>query len=387
MLKFIKEGWVLVLDDDDELLTEDALAKLAKYMTHENEDKLIICKFALGGRIMPHNWEHGFVMNDIPCSSVVFHSKHKDLAKYHGNYSGDYHAARNLYNNLEPIWVNEVIAGTQVASSTGSMEQRPYRPWRPRIVQQSGEQETFLSIVIPVMNQVEYTKAILLNIEETCTDVPHEVIVIDNGSTDETSEVLKVANVKILTNPTNEGMSKAWNQGLLHARGSHVAILNNDLLLPDGWAQTLLAHQEHAICPLYEQGGDPASDFVERNKKLKTAPMEITKADLPGLHPKGFAGFCFMLSREVIETVGTFDEGYRYWFGDTDYWHRMREFGFNPVQSHNVLIHHYGSKTLATCTDFDAIKSKELAHFNERWPGGLSSVLERWVEEPICQTS
>jgi glycosyltransferase involved in cell wall biosynthesis len=373
LLSAVTDGWILVLDDDDELLDPEALCKLEPHMG--DEDNMVVFKFAMGdGRgkrdfVMPKAHGKALVPNDVPCSCYIYHSKHREVGMWHGKYSGDYFAASNLAKKLNIVWVDEVLAGTQVGPSEGSTEHVKYSKWKARNIAQD-QKPTFVSIIIPVLNQVELTKAVLENIADTVT-IPYEIIVIDNASTDATADFLKHQKVTVIRNKKNYGMSVAWNQGGRKARGTHLAFLNNDLVLPDGWLDKLLEHDEHAICPSYEQGMDLREDFDKRNKALFKRTLCVEEADVPGLHPKGFAGFIFMLSREVWDRVGRFDEELLYWYGDTDMYWRMKAMGYRPVMSRNVLVHHWKNKTCDTLADFIPQREKDRKVFLGRWPDGL----------------
>ncbi|MCK9570845.1 glycosyltransferase [Candidatus Pacearchaeota archaeon] len=375
LLSAVTDGWILVLDDDDELLVPDALAKLEPYMDDFNN--MIIFKFSMGDGVgkrqfvMPKAHGKALVANDVPCSCYIYHSKHRESGMWHGKYSGDYFAASNLAEKLNIVWVDEVLAGTQVGPSEGSIESMPYSKWKARKITQNKE-EPFVSIIIPVLNQVELTKAVLENIGKTVT-MPYEVIIIDNGSTDETPAFLEHEHLKHVRNKRNMGMSVAWNHGGRKAKGTHMCFLNNDLVLADGWLEKLLEHDEHAICPSYEQGPDLRTDFEKRNTALAKKTLQVNEADIPGLHPKGFAGFIFMISREVWDRVGRFDEDLLYWYGDTDYYWRMKAMGYRPVMSRNVLIHHWKNRTCDTLEDFIPQRERDRQVFLGRWPDGLQS--------------
>ena len=76
------------------------------------------------------------------------------------------------------------------------------------------EESPVVSIVIPVFNNVRLTLECLLSIVEGGSDVPFEVIVVDNGSTDATKELLAtVPNLEHLRNEENTGFGPACNAG------------------------------------------------------------------------------------------------------------------------------------------------------------------------------
>ncbi|MEE8448458.1 MAG: glycosyltransferase, partial [Thermodesulfobacteriota bacterium] len=94
-------------------------------------------------------------------------------------------------------------------------------------------------ITIPVWNQLEYTKRCLESIRRH-TDFPHRVIVIDNGSDQETKDHLNLikrddSQLLVITNQTNRGYVKAVNQGLAASSHEFICLLNNDTVVTQGW--------------------------------------------------------------------------------------------------------------------------------------------------------
>src|SRR4051794_34555648 len=101
-----------------------------------------------------------------------------------------------------------------------------------------------ISIVMPLFNKVELTLACLRSLEETTSgEIPYEVIIIDNASSDGTPELLSQleGDVVIITNEENLGFGPACNQGASVAQGEYVLFLNNDTVLLAGWLEPLVA--------------------------------------------------------------------------------------------------------------------------------------------------
>lgn len=365
MLKAVKGGWVVVLDDDDELFGTDSLSAVEPYL--EDEGNLIVTKFLLKDRVMPSYHGKQLVMNDVPCTSIIYHSRHKMHGEWHGKYAGDYFAAANLAKKLNIVWVDKVIAGTQVGPSFGKCQNTSYRAWKPRSVKAPRKGGDLVSIIIPVHNQSKFTKKIIPNIKET-VHIPHEIIIVDDGSTDDTAEYLKTQDVTVITNSINKGVYAAWNQGCRAAKGDWFAILNNDLTLPDGWLETLLRHDQFVVCPSYQHTEKIPANWEKRNVVMSRRPPRLRETKKPGLFPSGFAGFCFMFAREVWESVGEFDEKrFRYWYGDNDFWIRVQGAGYKPLQSLNVEILHNHSQTVGTMPDFIPVREAERVRFEKKW--------------------
>ena len=102
------------------------------------------------------------------------------------------------------------------------------------------------SLIVPVWNQLEFTQQCLAALKEH-TRPAWELIVVDNGSTDGTGTYLagvrdmSTVPVTVVSNATNVGFPAAINQGLRLARGEYLVMLNNDVVVTDGWLDPLIA--------------------------------------------------------------------------------------------------------------------------------------------------
>src|SRR5580692_1088366 len=96
------------------------------------------------------------------------------------------------------------------------------------------------SVIVPCWNQLEFTRQCVTALKNH-TRPPWELIVIDNGSTDGTGAYLSgvqdaaAVAVTVIANRENRGFPAAINQGLQHARGEFLVLLNNDVVVTDAW--------------------------------------------------------------------------------------------------------------------------------------------------------
>lgn len=128
--------------------------------------------------------------------------------------------------------------------------------------------EGLVSIVVPVYNVERYVNACLLSIESQ--SYPHlEVILVDDGSTDGSSEIcLEHAALDeriVYLRKENGGLSSARNFGIRHAHGDWLAYVDSDDLLDEQYIENLLlaaamADADVAVCA-FEFIGDAASDY------------------------------------------------------------------------------------------------------------------------------
>jgi glycosyltransferase involved in cell wall biosynthesis len=101
------------------------------------------------------------------------------------------------------------------------------------------------SIIIPCWGQLEFTQQCIAALK--CHTRPSwELIVIDNGSTDQTGVYLagvrdmSAVPVTVVSNATNLDFPAAINQGLRLARGEYLVLLNNDVAVTDRWLDQLI---------------------------------------------------------------------------------------------------------------------------------------------------
>jgi glycosyltransferase involved in cell wall biosynthesis len=107
--------------------------------------------------------------------------------------------------------------------------------------------EPFLSIVIPAYNEASRIVSSLKAIQDYARgkDCPVEIIVVDDGSTDNTVEIASAeAGVRVLRNQGNRGKGFSVRHGVLEARGELILFTDADLSAPIEEAEKLLAAME-----------------------------------------------------------------------------------------------------------------------------------------------
>lgn len=237
--------------------------------------------------------------------------------------------------------------------------------------------EPFVSIVMLSWNAPEYTEACIDSIRDR-TKLPYEIIVIDNGSNAETVARLRaIPNIRVIYNAVNTGFAFGSNQGLAAARGTHVVLLNNDVVVTDGWLEPLIEVQRNH--PTVGCSA-PRSNEVAGQQRL-----DVTYRDLDGL--QAFAaqrsiehhgrwtyqaravGLCMCLNRRMVDEIGGLDTIYGLGnFEDDDYSMRIRSAGYEIAVCDDSFIHHFGSVSFrANGVDYDAAFTRNKALLSERW--------------------
>ena len=213
-----------------------------------------------------------------------------------------------------------------------------------------------VSIVIPVYNKIEYTLACLRSLAQHAGDIPFEVIVVDDGSSDATPDRLaNVGGIRALRNAQNLGFIGSCNAGAEVARGDYVLFLNNDTVVTAGWLDALVQCIETApdaglvgaklVYPdgrLQEAGGIVFDDASGWNYGRFEDPSD------PRYSFRREADYCsgaaILLRRDLFERLGRFDTRYApAYYEDTDLAFAVRAAGLKVyVEPASVVVHFEG---------------------------------------------
>jgi GT2 family glycosyltransferase len=188
-----------------------------------------------------------------------------------------------------------------------------------------------VSVLIPSWNGRSLLEDCLASLEkQTC--VPDEVVVIDNGSSDQTGEMVaeRFASVRLVRLPENVGFGRAVNHGVGACSGRILVLLNNDVVCEERF----LGHLTAALDP-----GDgvvmAAGVLLQANRpdRIDTAgiefdatllafdylhdePVSVLEGELR--HPLGPCAGAAAFDREAFESVGGFDENFFAYLEDVD---------------------------------------------------------------------
>jgi glycosyltransferase involved in cell wall biosynthesis len=176
------------------------------------------------------------------------------------------------------------------------------------------------SVVIATKDRREFLRRTLESLERQIEAPPFEVIVVDNGSADDTRSVVeahaeRVPAVRYVAEPRpNRG--RARNRGVKRAAGRYVLFCDDDVSLPPGWLAA------HAVA----QTGD---DCVVNGPILNVPSYAATPAPTFANYSRAFLCTCnASLSKEAFFRAGGFDESFDlYGWEDTELGVRLREAG------------------------------------------------------------
>jgi glycosyltransferase involved in cell wall biosynthesis len=125
-----------------------------------------------------------------------------------------------------------------------------------------------LSIITAVYNQLPMNQIYWENLVKH-TKHAFELIVIDNASTDASADFFESVGARVIRNPGNYSYPVSQNQGIAIAKGEWLAFLNNDIIVSDGWDDTLIANAEHNQLDVITSCGIERIESKAATKKLR----------------------------------------------------------------------------------------------------------------------
>ena len=210
----------------------------------------------------------------------------------------------------------------------------------------------FVSIVILNFNGGKDILECLESVERL--DYPgFEVIVVDNGSTDDSLRQIKkrFTGITIVENRTNLGVPEGYNTGIRKSAAPYILLLNDDAVVNrDVLRELVAASQSDPDCGI----AGPAIMYYEHPENIWWAGSRISPLGYASHTRKGtrfsacglprpteyICGCAMLVKREVIARVGLLDPEYFAYFEDADYGYRARKAGYTCVYVPSPGVRH-----------------------------------------------
>lgn len=196
-----------------------------------------------------------------------------------------------------------------------------------------------VSLVIPVFNGRRFLRQAVDSAlaERKTTDV--EILVVDDGSTDGSADLLKGLDVQILKHKTNRGIAAALNTGFQAAKGAYLSVLDSDdWLAPRGILRRIDFLKKHtkeravAARPaaIVDESGVEIADLPHLIHPQYLAPdrLSLSYFRQGGMYP--LLTWLFLIERKLCQEVGDFDTSLQSAF-DCDFLFRVLERTDVPV--------------------------------------------------------
>lgn len=243
------------------------------------------------------------------------------------------------------------------------------------------------SVIIPNLNGKGWLDDSIQSILHQ-TEQDFELIVIDNGSTDESLDIARkycsLPNYTLIENKENTGFSHAVNQGIRASSAPWVALFNNDAFAEPDWLANLLAAAEadpkvFAVQSLMirhfeRELADDAGDYVNilafaakegdgRRVSRYTKQKRIFSA----------CGGAVLYRRSILDEIGLFDENFFAYFEDVDLSWRANNAGYKNLICPAAKCYHICGATTGAVR-YNGFKSIQ---------SGRNSILLPWKNQPL----
>ena len=226
------------------------------------------------------------------------------------------------------------------------------------------------SIIIPVLNNLHYTKNAIAAILKNTDLNDYEIIVINNNSNDGTYEYLEnlkktnysatnpyCKKIKTILNSAGKSFSGSNNQGANIAEGENLVLLNNDTLVEKDWLNEMLkTRAKNKDCEIV------GSKLIYEDRTIQHAGVVFTKETNVPFHFLQFSHFdhpgvnierefnsvtaaCMLIDHEIYDRVNGFDELYINGFEDIDLCFKVKQLGKKVFYSPKSVVTHFESKT------------------------------------------
>jgi len=221
-----------------------------------------------------------------------------------------------------------------------------------------------VSVIVVNWNRCNLLRLCLQSLSKQ-EDVSFEVIVVDNGSTDGSVEMVRSEfhsgqpfTLNLIENKENLGFCAANNQGIAAARGDFVALLNNDAEADARWLASLLqafcgrpqvgmaaskimAHEDSRVIDkaghlIYLDGQNRGRGSGQLDRGQFDRPEEV-------LWPDGCAA---MYRRSMLDRIGGFDEDFFAYADDAELGLRARIAGWTCYYVPGAVVYHHRGATL-----------------------------------------
>ncbi len=203
-----------------------------------------------------------------------------------------------------------------------------------------------LDLVVPVFNALRETRNCLRTVRRFAPPWARVIVINDGSDAVTTAWLREQSGFTLLENAENLGFVKTANRGLTYSDAPYVCLLNSDTLLTEGALERMVARLDREpgigmCCPLSNEAVN-LSVKLPPGENVFSFASKVTRSS-PALYPDAvtIVGFCLLIRREVLSTLGVLDEAFgRGYCEETDLHYRARAAGWRCVVADDTFVYH-----------------------------------------------
>jgi GT2 family glycosyltransferase len=249
-----------------------------------------------------------------------------------------------------------------------------------------------LSIIIINWNTRDLTLHCLRTVFEFPFEYDFEVLLVDNGSTDNSVEKIKFEfpQVLLIQNQDNVGFARANNQAIRQCKGEFILLLNSDTELKRNALNILV---NYLINDSKAGGGGPLLINPDGSLQMSCFPFPTLGREFWRMfhldllwpisvykmntwirdYPRqvdSIQGACLIIRRQVFEDIGLLDEDYFFYTEEIDFCYRMKFAGWQNWWIPQAEVIHYGgqSSRLVAEESFIRLYKTKIIYFRKHYP-------------------
>jgi GT2 family glycosyltransferase len=241
---------------------------------------------------------------------------------------------------------------------------------------------TGLTIVIVSFNARADLQACLASLAAHPPSLAHELVVVDNASTDGSADAARAAGAPVIALQRNAGFAAANNAGIRATGGELILLLNSDTIVPHGAIDALAARlrsvPEAAIAGprLQDANGRPElsfgrmiTPFNEYRQKRRTLEW-IDRETGREQFVDWVSGACLLVRRADAERAGLLDERFFLYTEDVDFCHAIRSLGRKVLFTPAATVTHLRGRSRASQPDASrkAYRRSHVAFYEKHHP-------------------
>lgn len=254
------------------------------------------------------------------------------------------------------------------------------------------------SVIIVHRNGVDMLMRALDSLASALDADRDEVLLVDNGSQDDTLDQLRRRHpaIRVIANGCNAGFARACNQGIRQARGEFVLLLNNDAFIDPGTLRQL-----EQVLREWPRAGIVAAQLVGPDGRPQRShgrvPTPASEMGLARLKPvvtradgvnevETVVGACMAVRRAAIEQAGSLDEDFFFYFEETEWCVRMRRHGWQVLFDPRIrIVHLKGASTRAVRSEaqVEMLRSR-LIFYRKVYSQPVAMGLTLWRIARLC---